>query len=70
MEMQQAQSSAAQDPQQAALKALERGALVLMEDVPGAAHIAIDCFSGRTQGTFKGFKMVPEGIHFVYYRCL
>jgi A1 cistron-splicing factor AAR2 len=45
----------------------EAGALFLFLDVPPNTEFGIDYNCWRTGPQFKGVKMIPPGIHFVYY---
>lgn len=54
--------------QQTALKLFEEGATLFFLDVPIGTEFGIDFNSWNTGEKFKGVKMIPPGIHFVYYR--
>lgn len=45
----------------------EAGALFIFLDVPLNTEFGIDYNCWRTGENFKGVKMIPPGIHFVYY---
>lgn len=46
------------------------GALLLLLDVPPSFEVGIDGASWAVGPLFKGLKMVPPGLHFLYYRVL
>ena len=57
------------DPELARRLFVEGAALVLL-DVPQRTEFGIDCNSWSVGPKFKGVKMIPPGLHFIYYRCL
>ncbi|PJF19063.1 hypothetical protein PSACC_01121 [Paramicrosporidium saccamoebae] len=56
------------DPQDATRR-FEEGAFVLMMGVPLNFEVGIDGVSWTVGPLFKGIKMIPPGLHFVYYQC-
>lgn len=46
----------------------EAGAMLLFLDVPPGTEIGIDMHSWQTGEKFKGIKMIPPGLHFIYFR--
>ena len=44
------------------------GAILAFLDVPEGTEFGIDYNCWRVGHKFKGVKMIPPGIHFVYYR--
>ncbi len=54
--------------QETALKLLDVGATLFLLDVPPRTEIGIDVHSWNTGEKFMGIKMIPPGIHFVYWR--
>lgn len=51
-----------------AQKMFEAGALMILLDVPKGTEIGIDMHSWQTDVKFKGIKMIPPGLHFIYFR--
>nr|GMC66216.1 protein AAR2 homolog [Ipomoea batatas] len=51
----------------AALQLVKEGATVLLLDVPQSTLIGIDTQMFSSGPNFKGIKMIPPGVHFVYY---
>ena len=47
---------------------VQRKAFLLCLDVPEKTEIGIDYNSWHTGERFKGIKMIPPGVHFVFYR--
>ena len=45
----------------------EHGAIFLLLDVPKNTEFGIDYNCWKTGPNFKGVKMIPPGIHFIYY---
>lgn len=45
----------------------ENGALFVLLDFPEKSEFGIDYTSWHTGSLFKGVKMIPPGIHFIYY---
>ncbi|XP_013415495.2 protein AAR2 homolog [Lingula anatina] len=43
------------------------GAMLVFLDVPQGTEFGIDCQSWRVGPKFKGVKMIPPGVHFVYF---
>ena len=54
------------DPE-TAKKLFESGATLILLDVPIGTEIGIDMQSWNTASEFKGIKMIPSGLHFVYF---
>lgn len=54
------------DPE-TAKKLFESGANVILLNVPPGTEIGIDMQSWRTGPEFKGIKMIPSGLHFIYF---
>ena len=46
----------------------DAGAMLVLLDVPPGTEIGIDMHSWQTGEKFKGIKMIPPGIHFIYFR--
>ena len=46
----------------------EVGANLFMLDIPMNTEIGVDMNSWNTGPNFKGIKMIPPGVHFVYWR--
>lgn len=46
----------------------DEGAFLLILNVPPGTEFGIDLNTFRTGEKFMGIKMIPPGIHFVYYR--
>ena len=53
---------------QQAQKLYEEGAFLVLLDVPQNTEIGIDYNSWQSGPKFMGIKMIPPGIHYVYYR--
>ena len=51
-----------------AQKLYEEGAFLVLLDVPQNTEIGIDYNSWRSGPKFMGIKMIPPGVHYVYYR--
>lgn len=54
--------------QSTAKQLFEAGAMLVFLDVPPGTEIGIDMHSWQTGEKFKGIKMIPPGIHFIYFR--
>ena len=54
------------DPDLAA-KLYEDGGFLIMKDFPEGAEFGIDMHSWNTGSKFLGVKMIPAGLHFIYY---
>lgn len=54
--------------QETAKKLFEQGAVLIFLDVPIGTEFGIDFCSWNTGEKFMGIKMIPPGIHFIYYR--
>jgi len=66
-------SSSSDNPnmsQETALKLLDVGATLFLLNVPPRTEIGIDVHSWNTGEKFMGIKMIPPGIHFVYWRLV
>ena len=46
----------------------EVGAMVVLLDVPPGTEIGIDMHSWQTGENFKGIKMIPPGLHYIYFK--
>ncbi|KAI8825683.1 A1 cistron-splicing factor [Fimicolochytrium jonesii] len=53
--------------QQTANALFEKGALLLFLDAPPNMEFGVDCYSWVTGPKFKGLKLIPPGLHFIYY---
>lgn len=53
--------------QDTALKLFEKGAFLVLLDVPQETEFGMDWNSWLTGPLFKGVKMIPPGLHFVFY---
>lgn len=49
-----------------ALKLFENGAVLIIAGVPPGTEFGIDQWSFLVGENFRGVKMIPEGVHFVY----
>lgn len=56
--------------QDLAKRLLVEGATFVFLDVPIGTQFGIDMKSWSTGTKFRGVKMIPPGIHFVYFRCV
>ncbi len=65
--MQMAKTSASMDPELANML-FHQGATFVFLDVPAGTEFGIDCNSWEVGPNFRGVKMIPPGIHFMYYR--
>ena len=54
--------------QETARELFFRGATLLILDMPEGSEFGIDYNSWTTGPRFKGIKMIPPGIHFVYFK--
>ncbi|XP_009802816.1 uncharacterized protein LOC107793749 isoform X1 [Nicotiana tabacum] len=52
---------------EAALEFVKQGATMLLLDVPQNTLIGVDTHMFSTGPNFKGVKMIPPGVHFIYY---
>ena len=50
-----------------AKKLFKEGAAIVLLDVPPGTEVGIDMNSWNVGENFMGIKMIPPGIHFVYY---
>ncbi|GFS07362.1 protein AAR2 homolog [Elysia marginata] len=50
-----------------AQKLFEQGAMFVLHDFPEKSEFGIDYMSWDTGPNFKGLKMIPAGIHFIYF---
>jgi len=55
-------------PPEVSLRLFQEGATFVFLDVPPGTEIGIDMESWNTGEKFKGIKMIPPGLHFVYFR--
>ena len=46
---------------------LSTTATLLCLDVPGGVNFGLDTYSWQTGPKFKGIKMIPPGVHFVFH---
>ena len=53
--------------QETAQTLFENGAFLILLNVPPGTEIGIDLHSWRTGQEFRGIKMIPSGVHFVYW---
>ncbi|KND04783.1 uncharacterized protein SPPG_00487 [Spizellomyces punctatus DAOM BR117] len=56
--------------QETANALFDKGAVLLFLDAPQNMEFGVDCYSWTTGPKFKGLKLIPPGIHFVYYSAL
>ena len=63
-----AEGSTTKMDQDLAKQLFEKGAIFILLDVPPGTEFGIDYNSWEVGPNFKGVKMIPPGIHFVYYR--
>lgn len=54
--------------QEFAQKLFEEGAALILLNVPPGTEIGIDLHSWNVGPRFKGIKLIPPGLHFIYYR--
>ena len=54
--------------QETAQVLFREGAIMVCLDVPEGTEFGIDYASWTVGPQFKGIKMIPPGIHFIYYR--
>ena len=54
--------------QETAKVLFREGAMLIFLDVPEGTEFGIDYNSWTVGPMFRGIKMIPAGIHFVYYR--
>ncbi|XP_028309215.1 protein AAR2 homolog [Gouania willdenowi] len=50
-----------------ARRLFEEGATLVLLDVPKGTELGIDCKVWKVGPLFKGVKMIPPGLHFLYY---
>ncbi|KAI9553869.1 hypothetical protein GHT06_019139 [Daphnia sinensis] len=48
----------------------EEGAFLFLLDVPIGSEVGIDFNCWRTAEKFKGIKMIPPGVHYIYYSAV
>ncbi|XP_038062741.1 protein AAR2 homolog [Patiria miniata] len=65
-----AESSSVPMDQDTARKLFEEGATLLFLNVPPGTEFGIDYNTWNTAENFKGVKMIPPGVHFVYYSAV
>ena len=53
---------------QIAQQLFERGAFFVLLDFAPGDEIGIDWVNWTTDEKFKGIKLIPPGIHYIYYR--
>ena len=56
--------------QDTARQLFDQGAALVFLGVPRGTEFGIDYNTWNVDTNFKGVKMIPPGIHFVYYRLL
>ncbi|XP_018333929.1 protein AAR2 homolog [Agrilus planipennis] len=49
---------------------LREGAILVLLDVPEGTEMGIDLKVWNTEENFRGFKMIPPGLHFIFYSCV
>ena len=54
--------------QESALKLFKEGAIFIFLDFPVGSEFGIDLQSWNTGEKFRGVKMIPPGMHYIYYR--
>ena len=54
--------------QDIALKLFKEGAIFIFLDFPVGSEFGIDLHSWNTGDKFRGVKMIPPGMHYIYYR--
>jgi A1 cistron-splicing factor AAR2 len=54
--------------QRLARRLLLEGATLVFLDVPLGTEFGIDLKSWNTGDKFKGVKMIPPGLHYIYYK--
>lgn len=58
------------DPEQAKLLYLNHCAILILEDLPIGSEFGFDLVSYQVGEKFKGVKLIPPGIHFIYASAL
>lgn len=53
-----------------AQRLFHEGAFLVLLDVPEGTEIGMDYNCWNVGPRFKGIKMIPSGLHFVYYRLV
>ncbi|RWS15254.1 protein AAR2-like protein [Dinothrombium tinctorium] len=53
--------------EESARKLLDEGATFILLDIPVGSELGIDCNVYRIGEKFRGIKMIPRGLHFIYY---
>ncbi|TPX60917.1 hypothetical protein PhCBS80983_g01460 [Powellomyces hirtus] len=56
--------------QETANALFDNGAIVLFLDAPSNMEFGVDCYSWTTGPIFKGLKLIPPGMHFIYYSAV
>lgn len=51
-----------------AQRLFESGSALVFLDVPPGTEFGIDLVSWNVGQKFKGVKMIPDGVHFIYWR--
>jgi A1 cistron-splicing factor AAR2 len=54
--------------QDLARRLLLEGATLVFQNVPRGTEFGIDMKSWNTGENFKGVKMIPPGLHYIYYK--
>jgi len=62
-----AKAQSSEMDQERAKVLFEQGAIFLLLDFPEGSEFGIDNYSWTVGPNFKGIKMIPPGIHFIYY---
>lgn len=56
--------------QEMAQRLFHEGAILVLLDVPEGTEIGMDYNCWNVGPRFKGIKMIPSGVHFIYYRLV
>lgn len=62
----EAEGGSVEMPQEMAQKLFSEGAFLIIVGVPVETEIGMDLTAQKIGEKFRGFKMIPEGPHFVY----
>ena len=52
------------------VRLFESGSILLFLDAPPDLEFGIDYTSWQTGPRFRGVKLIPPGLHFIYYRLI
>ena len=55
---------------EAAQRLYQEGGFLVVTQLPPGTELGIDLYSWNTGEKFLGVKMIPPGLHFVYYSTL